>query len=108
MKKLLKDSKVKTKEKVSIYVVVEIVQLLVGLVSSFRYEGKEIDEKVAMAEADVLHEAIKGNKDKLEDAITILCVRSKPQLSATFNKYREKHGTSPSKVRINIHLPIER
>ncbi|KAI4323524.1 hypothetical protein L6164_023121 [Bauhinia variegata] len=72
-------------------------QLLVGLVSSFRYNGSEINAKLAEAEADVLHNAIKEKKGNLEEAIRILSTRSKTQLIATFNRYREIHGASISK-----------
>ncbi|KAL4277518.1 annexin-like protein RJ4 [Arachis ipaensis] len=75
-------------------------QLLVGLVSSFRYGGNEINVKLAQSEADILHEAIKlkdknGNKD--EEVIRILTTRSKIQLVATFNRYRDDHGIAITK-----------
>jgi hypothetical protein len=36
-----------------------ILQLLVGLVTAFRYEGDEINARLANSEADTLHDAIK-------------------------------------------------
>ncbi|KAI4333015.1 hypothetical protein L6164_017872 [Bauhinia variegata] len=72
-------------------------QLLVGLVSSFRYDGNEINPKLAETEADILHNAIKEKKGSREEAIRILSTRSKSQLIATFNRYREIHGVSISK-----------
>lgn len=71
-------------------------QLLVGLVSSFRYGGDEINARLAKAEADILHEGIKDKKNH-EEVIRILSTRSKQQLMATFNRYRDDHGISITK-----------
>lgn len=74
-------------------------QLLVGLVSSFRYEGDEINAKLAQNEANIIHESVKEKKgNNEEEVIRILTTRSKTQLVATFNRYRDEHGTSISKV----------
>jgi len=73
-------------------------QLLVGLVSSFRYDGVEINPSLAKHEADILHEAVKNKKGNIEEVIRILTTRSKTQLKATFNRYRDDHGFSISKV----------
>jgi hypothetical protein len=75
------------------------LQLLVGLVSSFRYGGDEINPKLAKTEADILHESIKEKKGNPEEAIRILTTRSKTQLLATFNRYRDDHGISITKVK---------
>lgn len=72
-------------------------QLLVGLVTSFRYGGAEINPKLAKTEADILHESIKEKKGNHEEAIRILTTRSKTQLLATFNRYRDDHGISITK-----------
>ncbi|XP_027186388.1 annexin-like protein RJ4 [Cicer arietinum] len=73
-------------------------QLLVGLVSSFRYEGDEINAKLAQNEANIIHESVKEKKgNNEEEVIRILTTRSKTQLVATFNRYRDEHGTSISK-----------
>ncbi|KAF7824698.1 annexin-like protein RJ4 [Senna tora] len=72
-------------------------QLLVGLVSSYRYVGDDINVKLAQSEAEILHEAIKEKKLGHEEAIRILTTRSKTQLVATFNRYREAHGGSITK-----------
>ncbi|XP_057458767.1 annexin-like protein RJ4 [Lotus japonicus] len=80
-------------------------QLLVGLVSSFRYAGDEINARLAKSEADILHEAIKHKKGtnheeigtNHEEIIRILTTRSKTQLVATFNRYRDDNGISISK-----------
>ncbi|KAJ1406998.1 Annexin, partial [Sesbania bispinosa] len=71
--------------------------LLVGLVSSFRYGGNEINARLAQSEADVLHEAIKDKNRNHEEVIRILTTRSKTQLVATFNRYRDDHGIAITK-----------
>jgi len=80
---------------------IDFEQLLVGLVSSYRYEGHEINAKLAQTEANILHESIKEKKANYEEVIRILTTRSKTQLVATFNRYRDEHGISISKVLIN-------
>ncbi|KAG0482914.1 hypothetical protein HPP92_010998 [Vanilla planifolia] len=71
-------------------------QLLVGLVSTYRFDGKEVDTELASVEADALHDAIKNKASGYDEAIRILTTRSKAQLNATFNKYKDEHGTSIS------------
>ncbi|XP_061352894.1 annexin-like protein RJ4 [Gastrolobium bilobum] len=72
-------------------------QLLVGLVSSFRYGGNEINARLAQCEADILHEAIKDKNSNHDEVIRILTTRSKTQLVATFNRYRDDHGIAITK-----------
>ncbi|KAJ1414966.1 Annexin [Sesbania bispinosa] len=72
-------------------------QLLVGLVTSYRYEGDEINTRLAQTEANILHESVKEKKGNYEEVIRILTTRSKTQLVATFNRYRDEHGISISK-----------
>lgn len=74
------------------------LQLLVALVSAFRYDGEEINTRVANSEAKILHEAVKDKEFNHEEVIRILSTRSKMQLMATFNRYRDDHGTSITKV----------
>jgi hypothetical protein len=73
-------------------------QLLVGLVSSFKYGGSEVNARLAQHEADILHEAIKNKNHNHEEVIRILTTRSKTQLVATFNRYRDDHGIAITKV----------
>ncbi|GMI80315.1 ANNEXIN 8, annexin 8 [Hibiscus trionum] len=75
-------------------------KLLVALVSAFRYDGEEVNAKLAKSEAKDLHEAIKDKKLNTDDVIRILTTRSKLQLRATFNFYREEQDAS-----INKNLP---
>ncbi|XP_010273218.1 PREDICTED: annexin-like protein RJ4 [Nelumbo nucifera] len=72
-------------------------KLLVALVSTFRYDGDEINVSLAESEAKLLHEVIKGKAFSHEEIIRILSTRSKSQLNATFNCYRDAHGTSITK-----------
>ncbi|KAF6167221.1 hypothetical protein GIB67_029859 [Kingdonia uniflora] len=69
-------------------------QLLVALVSSYRYEGKKVKEEIAKSEAKILGNAIKnGDKKKPiknEEVVRILSTRSK--LHLVFNYYKEIHG----------------
>ncbi|KAK9912893.1 hypothetical protein M0R45_036726 [Rubus argutus] len=75
----------------------DIRKLLVALVTAYRYDGNEINAKLACSEANILHEAIKDKAFNHEEVIRILSTRSKTQLMATFNKYRDDHGCSISK-----------
>ncbi|KAL4385928.1 hypothetical protein GQ457_09G015100 [Hibiscus cannabinus] len=62
-----------------------------------RYDGEEINTRLANSEAKILHEAIQDKKFNHEEVIRILTTRSKMQLMATFNRYRDDHGTSITK-----------
>ncbi|XP_004307132.1 PREDICTED: annexin-like protein RJ4 isoform X2 [Fragaria vesca subsp. vesca] len=75
----------------------DIRKLLVALVTAYRYDGHEINAKLANSEADILQDAIKDKAFNLEEIIRILSTRSKTQLMATFNKYRDDQGISISK-----------
>ncbi|XP_054811899.1 annexin-like protein RJ4 isoform X2 [Prosopis cineraria] len=72
-------------------------QLLVGLVSSYRFEGDEMNARLAQTEANILHDALKRKSGNHEEVIRILTTRSKTQLVATFNRYKDDHGTSITK-----------
>ncbi|PNX98628.1 annexin-like protein rj4-like, partial [Trifolium pratense] len=75
----------------------ELFILLLGLVSSFKYGGSEVNARLAQHEADILHEAIKNKNHNHEEVIRILTTRSKTQLVATFNRYRDDHGIAITK-----------
>ncbi|KAJ9699177.1 hypothetical protein PVL29_007997 [Vitis rotundifolia] len=76
-------------------------RLLIAVVSVYRYEGEEIDEGVAHSEANILGDEIQGGALKGEEIIRILSTRSKTQLIATFNNYKQIHGTSITKLLCN-------
>ncbi|KAH7864264.1 hypothetical protein Vadar_027638 [Vaccinium darrowii] len=73
----------------------DLRKLLVALVGIYRYDGNEIHAGLAYAEAQNLHYA----KEKFDhDAITrIVSTRSKAQLMATFNCYKDYFTISISK-----------
>ncbi|KAK9125090.1 hypothetical protein Scep_013936 [Stephania cephalantha] len=75
----------------------DIRKLLVALVGVYKYNGVEIDARVAKHEATVLNDMIAGKAFNHEELIRILSTRSKEQLRATFNNFREDHGNNITK-----------
>ncbi|CDP01046.1 unnamed protein product [Coffea canephora] len=67
-------------------------KLLLPLVSSYRYEGDEVNLRLAKAEAKILHEKIKGKHYSDDDVIRIVATRSKAQVNATLNEYKNEFG----------------
>ncbi|GLT82110.1 hypothetical protein SLE2022_005210 [Rubroshorea leprosula] len=84
-------------EDVASYTEGNIRKLLVALTSTYKYDGYEVDGDLAHSEANILHEEITGKDYNHEELIRVLSTRSKSQLTATFNKYRNIHGTSITK-----------
>ncbi|GMY22666.1 annexin-like protein RJ4 isoform X1 [Fagus crenata] len=84
-------------EDVAAHTTGDLRKFLVGLVTTYRYDGHEINEKLAKSEAAILHEAIKDKTFNHEEVIRILTTRSKAQLKASFNRYRDEHGKSITK-----------
>ncbi|KAK1277717.1 hypothetical protein QJS04_geneDACA007400 [Acorus gramineus] len=76
----------------------DLRKLLVALVSSYRYDGQEINTKLASSEAKILHDAIVNKAFSHDEIIRILGTRSKVQLNATFNCYKDEYSTSITKV----------
>ncbi|KAF8396232.1 hypothetical protein HHK36_017846 [Tetracentron sinense] len=76
----------------------DIRNLLVALVSTYRYNGDEINARVAHLEADILHNAIQEKAFNHEEVIRVLSTRSKAQIIATLNCYKDDHGTSITKI----------
>ncbi|XP_060198858.1 annexin Gh1-like [Lycium barbarum] len=66
-------------------------KLLVPLVSSYRYGGDEVDLRLAKAEAKVLHEKISDKAYSDDEVIRILATRSKSQINATLNHYKDAY-----------------
>jgi hypothetical protein len=57
------------------------------------------DDKMARAEAAELHGAVVTKKDALHGyVVRIVSSRSKPQLKATFERYKQEHGKAIDKV----------
>ncbi|KAG5529451.1 hypothetical protein RHGRI_029994 [Rhododendron griersonianum] len=79
-------------EDVSYHTTGDFRKLLVPLLSSFRYEGEEVNMTVAKSEAKILHEKILEKAYNHEELIRILTTRSKAQLNATLNYYNNEFG----------------
>jgi annexin D len=75
-----------------------LFQLLMPLVSAYRYEGPEVNTRLAHSEAKILHEKIHHKKYGDDEIIRILTTRSKAQLQATFNHYNNEFGHPINKV----------
>ncbi|GLT68458.1 hypothetical protein SLA2020_406850 [Shorea laevis] len=84
-------------EDVAAHTTGDLRQLLVALVTAYRYDGQEVNERLAKSEADILHDAIKDRAFDHEEVTRILSTRSKTQLRATFNRYKDEHDTSITK-----------
>ncbi|PON49552.1 Annexin [Parasponia andersonii] len=67
-------------------------KLLVGLVSSYRYDKEVVDLVVANLEASKLHETIKTKQLDHDHVEWILSTRNFYQLRATFESYKKTYG----------------
>lgn len=76
------------------------IQLLVPLVSAFRYEGPEVNTRLARTEARTLHQKISEKAYNDDELIRIVTTRSKRQLNATLNHYNNEFGNAINKVSI--------
>lgn len=74
------------------------VQLLVGVVSSYRHDKEVVDSIVANSEAELLHDAIKAKQLNRSGVIWILSTRNFYQLRATFACYKQKYGNPIDQV----------
>ncbi|XAR54449.1 hypothetical protein NMG60_11029580 [Bertholletia excelsa] len=77
-------------------------KFLVALVGVYRHEGGEINSKLASSEAAILNNCIKEKAFNHDEIVRIVSTRSKTQLVATFNHYKDEYGVS-----INKHLKEE-
>ncbi|XWS44926.1 hypothetical protein CRYUN_Cryun15aG0092100 [Craigia yunnanensis] len=75
----------------------EYRKLLVPLVSSFRYEGEEVNMTLAKSEAKILRDKISDKHHSDEEVIRIVTTRSKAQLNATLNHYNTAFGNAINK-----------
>lgn len=66
-------------------------QLLLGLVSSYRYDRELVDLNVAKSEATKLHEAIEKKQLDRDEVMWILSTRNFFQLRATFKHYKQNY-----------------
>ncbi|KAJ1411360.1 Annexin [Sesbania bispinosa] len=72
-------------------------KLLLPLVSSYRYEGDEVNMTLAKTEAKLLHEKISKKAYNDDDLIRILATRSRAQINATLNHYKDEFGKDINK-----------
>ncbi|KAE8056897.1 hypothetical protein FH972_013629 [Carpinus fangiana] len=84
-------------EDVAYHTTGDFCKLLVPLVSSYRYEGDEVNMTLAKSEAKILHEKISEKAFNHEDIIRILATRSKAQINATLNHYKNQFGNDINK-----------
>ncbi|CAI9301849.1 unnamed protein product [Lactuca saligna] len=67
-------------------------KLLLPLVATCRYEGSEVNMTLAKTEAKLLHEKLDDKCYNDDDLIRILTTRSKFQINATLNQYKNIYG----------------
>lgn len=72
-------------------------ELLLSLMSSYRYGGDEVDLTLAKEEAKILREKILEKAYSDKHLIWILATRSKAQVNATLNHYRNEFGNDINK-----------
>lgn len=72
-------------------------KLLLPIVSSYRYEGDEVNMTLAKSEAKILHHKISEKAYSDDDLIRILATRSKAQINATLNQYKNEFGNDINK-----------
>uniref|UniRef100_A0ACD5W9U1 Uncharacterized protein n=1 Tax=Avena sativa TaxID=4498 RepID=A0ACD5W9U1_AVESA len=74
----------------------DLLQLLLALVSTYRYDGDEVDGGLARSEAKTIHEAVTrdggGTIMDHGELTRILGTRSRAQLVATLSCFRDEHG----------------
>ncbi|XP_030532284.1 annexin D3 [Rhodamnia argentea] len=68
-------------------------KILVGLVSSFRYDKEVVDMDVANSEAALLREAIERKQLDQDSVLWVLGTRNIFQLRATFHCYKQNYGS---------------
>ncbi|KAA8519167.1 hypothetical protein F0562_013423 [Nyssa sinensis] len=78
-----------------------IRKILLGLVSSYRYDREMVDFNVTKLEAAKLHEAIEAKQLDHDNVVWILGTRNVFQLKETFECYKNDYGNS-------IHQDIEK
>lgn len=66
--------------------------------STYRYSGDEVDLRLAKSEAKILHQKIAAKEYSCDDVIRILTTRSKAQINATLNQYKNEFGNDVNKV----------
>lgn len=75
-----------------------LLQLLLLLVSVYRYETEVTEPKLVETEAEILHKCIKDKAYNHDEIVRILTTRSKAHLTATFYRFRDVYSTPITKV----------
>uniref|UniRef100_A0A7N0T397 Annexin ANNAT3 n=1 Tax=Kalanchoe fedtschenkoi TaxID=63787 RepID=A0A7N0T397_KALFE len=81
-------------------------KLLVGLVSSYRYEGPKVNEDVVKSEAALLLKAIRDKEQKAiddDEIVRILSTRSKPHLKAIYNHLNNQELNTDPSLKDTVH-----
>lgn len=77
-----------------------IVQILVGLVSSYRYDKELVNSDIANFEAEILHEATETKQLDHDNVVWILSTRNVFQLKSTFQCYKQNYGNTIDQVHL--------
>ncbi|PHT43501.1 Ubiquinol oxidase 2, mitochondrial [Capsicum baccatum] len=77
---------------------ISLLELLLPLVSSYRYGGDEVDLCLAKEKTKILYEKISNNAYYDNEVIRVLATRRKMQLNATLNYYKDKHDDDNLKI----------
>lgn len=80
----------------------DFCKLLLLLTTSYRYSGDEVNMSLAKSEAKILHEKIKDKHYNDDELIRIVSTRSRAQINATVNQYKNEFGNDILKVRYTI------
>ncbi|OEL24215.1 Annexin-like protein RJ4 [Dichanthelium oligosanthes] len=72
--------------------------LLLALVSTYRYDGDDVNMGLAKSEAKIVHEAVRNGTTDHAELIRIVGTRSKAQLNATFSCFKDEHSSSITKA----------
>lgn len=67
-------------------------KLMLPLIATCRYDGSEVNMTLAKTEAKILHEKIKDKSLNDDEFIRILTTRSKSQINATLNQFKNLYG----------------
>lgn len=77
----------------------DLRRFLLAILGTYRYDGGEVDVGLALTEAKILKDAI-AEKEKaasVDEITRVLATRSRAQLIATFNKFKDEFGVTVTK-----------
>ncbi|CAL4981901.1 unnamed protein product [Urochloa decumbens] len=85
-------------EDVAAHTIGKLRSLLLALVSTYRYDGNDVNMGLARSEANIINEAVRNGTTDHEELIRIVGTRSKAQLNATFSCFKDEHRSSFTKA----------